>query len=139
MVLFMKQMKLMNIKTKDFHGGELVVGKRKCARPLCTRKPIHLVLKANKRVNLFKNSKVVKTAIHKYAVLCGMKIYSLSVQSDHIHLCIRIHDRSLYKKFIRSLTGVLARRFGRVYGNFCPSLEWGSGEKALLSLKTMCS
>lgn len=126
----MKQLNLILNSGKDFHGGSLAKGKRKSARPLSTRKPIHLVLKASKQVNLFKNGGVVNATINKYAAACGLKIYSMSVQVDHIHLCVRIHDRNLYKKFIRSLTGVLAKRFGKGLWKFSPFTrvgQWGKG------------
>lgn len=110
--------------------------KRKTIRPLSSCKPLHLVLKAKKNVNLFKNGSLIKSNVNKYAQLFGIKIYSMTVQKDHIHLCIRIHDRNLYKSFIRSLTGVLAKHFGKGLWKLLPFTrigQWGKGFKILKS------
>lgn len=120
----------------SFYGGELALGKRKSRRPLSSRKPLHLVLKANRFVNLFKDGAFVKSKLGRYAKLSGIRIYSLSIQRDHIHLCIRIHDRNLYKKFVRCLTGVLAKHFGKGLWKVLPFTrvgQWGRGFAVLKS------
>jgi uncharacterized protein YwbE len=51
MVSPMQQLSLFKTKPQLFHGGALT-GRRKTRRPLCAKRPIHIVLKSRKR-NLF--------------------------------------------------------------------------------------
>src|SRR5207247_741020 len=44
----------------------------------------------------------------------GVKVAELSINGDHIHLLIWITNRTLYNRFIRSLTGLLALRITKV-------------------------
>ena len=45
------------------------------------------------------------------AELADILIYAIS--NDHIHFAIRIPNRVYYKKFIRALTGIIARKMGK--------------------------
>lgn len=124
----MKQLSLLPLENKTYYGGSLVKGKRKMTRPLCSQRPIHLVLKSQKSIDLFVNKQIILGKINLYAQKFGIKIYDISVQRDHIHLSVRIQNREQYKKFVRSFTGVLARHFGPGMWKLRPFtrvLEWG--------------
>ena len=97
---------------KLFHGGQLSVGRRKTARVLCSKRSLHVVLKAERKILRTHRSTVLAYA-KKYATHSGVKIYQQSVQHDHVHLLLRIPSRAGYKRFVRALTSILARKFGR--------------------------
>lgn len=116
-------------KPKKEHGGSLQInGKRKVARVLDSRKPMHLVLKSKKSIVLFKHQKKLQSLLKKQAKTFGVKIYSETVQSDHWHLFIKITNRRLYRGFIRSVTGIIARHLGKGIWDFAPYsriVHWG--------------
>lgn len=128
----MKQLSLIPKKEKDFHGGRLHQNRRKTRRPLCRKKSIHLILKCNKKQSLFKNKELLQVLIQKYGKKFGIKVYGISIQHDHTHFLIRIPSRESYIKFIRSLTGQMAKKFGKKLFRFIPFTRivgWGRDYK----------
>lgn len=123
----MKQLKLIPDTPKE-HGGSLAVSKRKTFKPLQFKKLSHLVLKSNGKISLFKNRGFILKTIRRQEKLSGVKIYGLSVQHDHIHHSILCSDKAQYNKYIRAVTGLLARKFGRGIWRYRPYtkiIEWG--------------
>ena len=130
----MQQLQLFKNEDLKFHGGQINQGKRKTRRPLATKQPIHLVLKCSKEFNIFREFEQVKYYINKYAWKFHIRVYNLSIQKDHIHFLIKIEDRDSYKKMIRSLTGILARKYGRGIWKLSPFtrvLSWGKEYKTV--------
>lgn len=125
----MKQLSLIKKPKTEFGGTLIVKGSRKTARVLDSRKPMHLVLKSKKSIVLFKHQKKLRVVLQKQAKTFGIKIYSETVQSDHWHLFIKITNRRLYRGFIRSVTGILARMLGKGIWDFAPYsriVNWGT-------------
>ena len=123
----MKQLSFIKKPVTEF-GGSLLKGKRKSERVLNSRKPMHLVLKTKSAFSLFKQKKKLQSVLRKQAKIFGVKIYSESIQSDHWHLCLKITNRRLYRGFIRSLTGIIARSFGKGLWRLRPYtriVDWG--------------
>lgn len=56
-----------------------------------------------------RNVDKIDTLVRKHANLCGVKIYHFVNVGNHLHLVIRIHDRKLFIRFIRTVTGLIAR------------------------------
>ena len=128
----MKQLSLLK-KEKTEHGGSLTHTKRHTFKPLHSKKIIHLVLKTENRI-LFKNKKVILEVLKRQEKLSGVKIYKLSVQHNHIHHALVFSDRSQYKRYVRAVTGILARYFGRgvwKYRPYTKVVEWGRQWKSL--------
>lgn len=125
----MKQMKFKLQKPSTSFGGSLLKpGRRKTARPLAFKKPLHLVLKATDAVTLFHHRAVISTQIKKLSARFGIRVYSSAIQADHIHLNLRLFNRDLYRKWIRALTGTLARRIPRLKWRLRPFtriMSWG--------------
>jgi len=102
-----RQLKFFDDK-KIEHGGELAIGKRKQARPLSTKKPIHLVLRSNSATgptSLLLHSRFIRSLI---AFLCkrfAIVLYEFSVNSTHVHLLIRVRNREGFKNFVRVFCG----------------------------------
>lgn len=94
------------------------------ARPLSTKHPLHMVLKANGFL-LFKQREI-RTIFARVNKRFGMKAYQLAIHEDHIHTIIRIHNRNLYKKWIRALCSLLAGLgFGFIVRPYTRILSWG--------------
>ena len=55
-----------------------------------------------------RNRRSVDLLITRFAKKFGVKIYQKAIQTNHIHLLLRITDRTLYKAFIRALSGKIA-------------------------------
>ena len=95
-----------NLKT---FGGETLIGKRKTARPLSEKKPIHLVLRSISVKVFTPTNKSLKCLIYNLAEKYSIKIYELAINHTHIHFVIKLKDKNLYKFFIRELTSKMAQ------------------------------
>lgn len=93
----------------EFGGAELK-SNPKGRRPLSTKLPVHLTLRARRSVlRLPKTYKFVSQEIERVAKKHGIKIYRLANVGNHIHLLIRIGKISAWAGFIRELTGRIAQ------------------------------
>lgn len=129
-----KQLILFEDKTDHTHGGSKAKGRRKCLRPLSSKHPIHLVLKANDPFRLLRNTQTIEQSIRKYARLFGVTIYEFAVHADHIHLSFKVPRRELYKCWIRAITSVLALKIPKLKWSLPPYTRvatWGEGFKRL--------
>jgi REP element-mobilizing transposase RayT len=123
-----RQMSFFEPAEREFGGALSVKGKRKTARVLDTRKPLHFVLKANKSKNLYTHRILLRKLLFQYAKRFGVKVYKESVQKDHLHFCIKITNRQLYRSFIRALTGVISQKLGKglwILKPYSRVLTWG--------------
>ena len=102
------------------YGG--ILRKKKLGRsqrPLSSREPLHLVIKANKhtlRTGTLRspyNRAIIERIIKKYAVRFSIKIEQYSIQGDHIHFLIRASRRFGYQYFFRVIAGQIAQQFQR--------------------------
>ncbi len=104
-------------KHRYSHGGSLrQLRAGRGARPLSTKVPLHLVLKANRDrvrggLRVSRRFKLIHFLTQKYAAKFFIKVEQISIQNDHIHLLIRTSRRSLYQHFFRVLAGQIAQRF----------------------------
>lgn len=129
-----QQLLLFQDKTNLTHGGSKAKGKRKCARPLSTKHPIHLVLKSFDSYRLLRNTQVVEQTIGKYAKKFGVTVYEIAVHADHIHLSFKTPSRLLYQRWIRAVTSVLALRIAKLKWSLPPFTRigtWGRDFKRL--------
>jgi len=112
----MKSKQLLHIPAKTnkrFFGGSLLVGKRKTPRPINTKEPIHFVLKSQfaggtRSFRKIRNFKVIESIINKAASKYGIRLYRKAIQSNHIHLIIKVPSRHAYKCFISVISGKIA-------------------------------
>jgi len=111
-----KQLALFETKITTAFGGSLNQGKRKQARPLDSKRPVHLILKAGREDLLLAHRNQVTVTISKNAGKLGVRICSMAVNADHLHLLIEFPNRELDSRWIRGVTGVLARKV--------PGLKW---------------
>ena len=123
-----------NQKCLKTFGGETLLGKRKTARPLSDKKPIHLVLRSNSVKVFTPTNKSLKRLIYGLAEKYSIKIYELALNHNHIHFVIRLKNKELYKFFIRELTSKMAQAIRKKLPTiktilslrpFTRILEWG--------------
>jgi REP element-mobilizing transposase RayT len=106
----MKQTKFAGFKTNVVYGGELRKRVR-TARPIATKKSMHIVLRSSQAVGEWsfkRNFQIVESTLSWAAKKYGVKVYSLAINGNHIHLLVRLTNRFTYRAFIRSFSGVIA-------------------------------
>ena len=111
-------------------GGLLLKGKRKSKRPVCSKRPMHLVLKANSN-SLRKFKRIIEVIITGAAKRWGIRIYRIAVAANHIHLVYRVPNRIAYRHFIQWVTGTVALKLKIKWElrPFTRVIEWGQAFK----------
>ena len=85
----------------------------KTARPLATKLPIHLVLRATKStMRLPKNFRRVDALVTNACRRRGVRLYEYANVGNHLHLLIKLPRRAAWAQFIRELTGRIASETG---------------------------
>ncbi len=101
-------------KTSTAFGGSLLKDKKnRTARPLSTKKSMHLMLKSSHLrgdASLFRaeNAQLFLRVLNKYAEKYFVVIEKYKLVGNHVHILIRLKSFKLYQDFIRSLTGQFA-------------------------------
>src|SRR5262249_40130100 len=114
------------------HGGAVGRGKRKTERPVSTRRPMHLVMKSDRAHgawSLQKHAAMVRATLRVAARRNQIRGYALANVGTHLHLLIRVRRRTDFQRFLRSFTGLVARRItgarrGAPRGRFWGPLVW---------------
>ncbi len=94
-------------------GGSLLKGNPKEARPIVTRRAMHLVLRSRLATgsrSFLLNARGVENLIRKQATRFGVVVYDLANVGNHIHLIVKVQERKDLGRFLRSVTGLLARK-----------------------------
>jgi REP element-mobilizing transposase RayT len=104
----MRQLSLGFLKDykKEF-GGSLLIGKRKTARPIVVKKPMHLILKTTKLSPFNPTNYKLEKIIKQYALRYKITIYDYSLNWSHIHLTMKLPNRAAYFAFIKTVTAAL--------------------------------
>jgi REP element-mobilizing transposase RayT len=111
-----KQLSLFNeMQVSKTFGGQSLVGKRKSKRPLSTKLPIHLILRANQQVKRKQVAKVFSFRgkknnfiLNSVAKRFQVKVYQSVFNHTHLHLIIVIPSRHAYIGFVRILSAKLS-------------------------------
>ncbi len=97
-------------KPGDEFGGSLLKGNPKCKRPLDSKFPVHLVLRATRGgMRLPKAFSVVNEIVTKTAQKHGFKVYRYANVGNHLHLLVKINHVRDWPAFIRELCGRIAQ------------------------------
>lgn len=106
-------------------GGSLLQGKRKEARPISTKTPMHVILKSEQAKGLcsfINHRSALEVALSKISEKFRVRIYDKSVNNNHIHIIARFKTRADYKAWIRMLAAeivrIIARRMKKPLKNF---------------------
>lgn len=129
---------------KHSYGGSLRrLRKGRKYRPLSSRKPHHVVFKADKKAMKlnFRSPRVYKLVhrvIKRYSKRFHVKIEQCSVNFDHIHMNIRIPRRAMSHYFLRVVAGQIAQELQNSQllreVTDTPNAEKGIGAKRLMKL-----
>lgn len=108
-----EQLSFLKAQSK-IHGGATCSGNPREKRPLSTKLPIHLVLKSRRAVGerSFLRKKTVdkiKSLIDRHASANGVKVYRYANAGNHLHLVVRITNRDRFSRFLRVVSGLIAR------------------------------
>jgi REP element-mobilizing transposase RayT len=132
------------------HGGSLRAGKRKLARPIDPKRPLHLVMRASaargKRSMLAPtHAKRVDALVRKYAGRFQVRVHRYANVGNHLHFLIQGRDRRGIQSFLRVLPGQIAQMItgarkgerlerGRFWDAlaFSRVVEWGKAFEAAM-------
>ena len=127
---------------KNYFGGSLLIGVRKNARMLSTKKPIHAILKSSGSRFFNPGNRSIETLIYSHAAKYKIKIHRVSLNWSHVHMIIMIPSRDAYKAFIRTLTAAIVRAVSKIAGKvlkgifdlrpYTRILEWGRDYKNVM-------
>jgi REP element-mobilizing transposase RayT len=122
------------LNTRTEHGGSTRRGRRKIARPVATRRPMHVVLHSTRAAGPWSLRKrkadiAIRAAMRALASSHGIRIYEFANAGSHLHLLLRAKHRRSFQDFLRAFAGVIARRItgacrGRAVGRFWDELAY---------------
>jgi REP element-mobilizing transposase RayT len=135
------------LKTKEF-GGALLKGNPREARPVSTKRPMHLVMRSTLATGARSflsphRAKRIDALIRSVGRDKGVRIYRYANSGNHLHLIVLPRSRVAFRSFLRAITGLIARitlavERGRAAGlkfwdarPFTRILEWGRDFKAV--------
>jgi REP element-mobilizing transposase RayT len=98
-------------KSRIAYGGD-TRGRRKVFRPLDRKRPLHITLKsshAKGRMSLLAHKLEVSKIIETKAALYQMKLHRYENMGNHIHILVSFKLRALVQKFLRVVSGLIAR------------------------------
>jgi len=136
-----KSSKAAGFSRRTIHGHESQRGHRKLFRPLDPSKPLHLVFRSERArgawsLRRFKHIEHIRKMTYELAGRNQVKVIQYANAGNHLHLLVHARDRDGFKRFTRTLTGLVARlvtgaKKGNAVGKFWDSLffsrvvEWG--------------
>jgi REP element-mobilizing transposase RayT len=97
---------------KHFGGDYLKNSNAKEKRPISTKKAMHLVVRstmAKGSLSFLRYNQKISAIIYKQAKDCGVKVYRFANAGNHLHMVILPSSRIAFMKFIRAITGLIAR------------------------------
>lgn len=105
------------IKPKDCFGGSLLKSHPKCKRPLDSKLPIHIVLRATRSgMRRPKAFRTIAQIITQTARKNNIAIYKMANVGNHIHLLVRVKVLRKWSAFIRELSGRIAALMRGILG-----------------------
>ncbi len=103
-------------KPSAMFGGSLLKGNPKGKRPLDSKLPILITLRAEK--SLLRTPKAhgkVNKLVYDTAKKYGVRVYEFENVGNHLHALVRVPRLSLWAPFIRELTGQIAQAVGEIF------------------------
>ena len=124
---------------RPHHGGAQAQGKRKCARPLTTKNPMHVVLKSSRargEWSFLRHAGVVEGKVRATAKKFEIRVLRYQNVGNHLHLAIQGRRRRDLQNFFRVVAQAIAysvtgARRGKPVGKFWDALvftrivQWG--------------
>ncbi|MDZ4676911.1 MAG: hypothetical protein SGI74_05315 [Oligoflexia bacterium] len=97
---------------KHFGGAYLKNSNPKSARPLSTKRCMHLVMRssyAKGPYSLLKKNREIQNIINTQGKAFGVKVYRQANGGNHLHLIILPRSRQAFIGFVRAISGLIAR------------------------------
>lgn len=105
-------------KAKDAFGGSLLTSNPKTKRPLDSKFPILLTLRAHQSVlRLPKTFGVVQLIVESTAAKHSFKIYKQANVGNHLHFVVKMPHINAWAAFIRELSGRIAQAVRAILTN----------------------
>lgn len=100
--------------TRTRHGGGERKGMRKLARPVATKTPMHLTLRAERakgarsmlRQTYFSR---IQAIVFGFGERNDVQILRFANVGNHLHLLVKARTRKGFQSFLRTITGLIAR------------------------------
>lgn len=142
----LKQLSFFGAPAKS-HGGPLRTGKRKSARPIATRRPMHVIVRSQRARGkwcFLRSGRAVETALSRTAKRFHVRIYRFQNVGNHLHLAVQVSRREDFQNFLRVFLQAVAfsvagARKGNPIGRFWDGLacsrvvEWGRDWRNLMN------
>ena len=130
------------------HGGTLNFGRRKTKRPLCTKRALHVVMRAScaqGRLSLLQpnHARLTGMLLKRFAYRFAVIVYSWANSGNHVHMVVKAKTKEGFRNFLRTFAGQLAQRVtGAKPGHkltkpfwdllaFSRIVEWGKAYKSV--------
>ena len=129
------------LKPRAEHGGEIRKGRRKLARPVDPKRPLHVVLRSEKAKGehslLYGETPAfIQALLKQLSRRHRVKVYEFANSGNHLHLLVKGETRKGIQNFLRVLAGKVAQcatgaKKGACFGKFWGALaysrvvEWG--------------
>lgn len=102
----------------QFGGCLLKKSNAKTARPLSTKKAMHVVLRSSRATGEWslrsqRSRKMIERTLRFLGKVYGIKICEFGNAGDHLHLLIKLKSRQSFAPFIRALSGTIALKVTR--------------------------
>lgn len=132
---------------KHFGGAFLKKSHAKTKRPMTTKRSLHLVMRSSLAKgdrSLLKHAAAIRQIIQRQSDAFGVKVYRLANAGNHLHMVILPSSRKSLSGFLRSISGLIARKvLGVEKGSskkiqfwdqrpFTRILEWGREYRTVL-------
>lgn len=98
---------------KEF-GGTALKGNPREARPISTRKPIHLVMRSSlargeRSFLKEKRARRIESLVRRLAKSKGVKVYRFANSGNHLHFLLLPSSRAAFNAYVRAVSGLIAR------------------------------
>ena len=134
--------------TRTRHGGGERAGRRKTARPVATKRPMHLTLRASRATGATSMLRPacchhISAIVAKFADPNDVRVLRFANVGNHLHLVVQAKTRAGFQNYLRTIAGLIARVAtgavkGRASGKFWDELAfsrviaWGRDLKRTL-------
>jgi hypothetical protein len=96
-----------------FGGSLLKSSHAKEARPLSSKKALHIVLRSDWATgprSFLKFERIIQNTLLKLGRRHGVRVYRVANAGNHLHLLVRFTQRRGLQNFLRASTGLIARK-----------------------------
>ena len=112
-------------KPGDIFGGSHLKSHPKVKRPIASKLPLHLVLRANQSsFRLPATYKIVNQTVREIAKKHGVRIYKYSNNGNQLHVLLKLSRIHRWSPFIRELTSQIVQKLRELGVTFKVEKLW---------------